>query len=104
MTVRLHLIFRLTVPRDRLTSFLARAVPVYEQPGGIRVRLLERRDVPGEYIEELEYDSEERFLTDQRRADEDPDMRRLIAEWRSLLSGPPTVVAYREVALEEPTG
>lgn len=98
--VSLHLHLRIDpARREELLRFLARATPVYEAPGGIRVRLAERLGDPGALIEVIEYATEEAYARDQRRVDEDPAMRALLAEWRTLLLDPPRVEVWREVAV-----
>lgn len=84
-----------------LRSFLRRAIPFYEQPGGIRTRLLQDRSEPSRWIERVEYADERTYERDQRRVNEDPAMKALLAEWRALLDAPPAVHVYREVALNE---
>ncbi|HET8681882.1 MAG TPA: hypothetical protein VFM54_08420 [Micromonosporaceae bacterium] len=81
---------------EDLVSFLEQAIPFYESPGGIKVRLL--RDVadPGAFIEVIEYDSEESYTADQRRVASDPAMVSRLEQWRSLLAGPPEVLTFRD--------
>ena len=80
-------------------AFLRRAVPFYEQPGGVRVTLLRDEQRSGRYIERVEYADESVFESDQRRVAEDPHMKTLLAEWRDLLQEPPVVRVYRSVSL-----
>ena len=77
--------------RAQLIAFLREAVPFYEEPGGIRVRLLQRRDDSNEFLEIIEYESDEDYEADQRRVEDDPQMRSLIERWRELLTTPPEV-------------
>lgn len=87
-----------TGPRE-LEAFLARARPVYEELGGIRVRLQWSVTAPGEFVEIMEYADRAAYDADQVRVEADPRMRALIAEWRTHLAGPPRVEAYEEVAV-----
>ncbi|MCC6228418.1 MAG: hypothetical protein IT432_04240 [Phycisphaerales bacterium] len=80
-----------------LLAFLRRAVPFYEQPGGIQVSLLRDDQRPGRYIERVEYIDEAAFALDQRRVAEDEQMKALLAEWRGLLQEPPVVRVYRTI-------
>jgi hypothetical protein len=86
---------------DDLVSFLDNAIAFYEEPGGIRVRLL--RDVadPGAFIEVIEYETEESYVADQRRVENDPAMIARLEEWRGLLAGPVEVQTLREVTPSE---
>lgn len=74
--------------RAELMAFLQRAFPLYERPGGIRMELYESRDEPGLIVEIVRYASEADYERDQRRIEEDPEVRAVLTEWRSLLSGP----------------
>ena len=82
---------------DDLVAFLTSAIPFYEEPGGITVRLL--RDVadPNAFIEVVEYDSDEAYAADQRRVERDPAMIARLDEWRTLLAGPIEVCTFRDV-------
>lgn len=94
--IELHL--RIRVKPDCLEAFLdflREAIPFYEQPGGIRVRLLEDYSDPTRFIELIEYADEETYQQDQRRVEEEPEQRRYIERWRALLEGPPEVEVYR---------
>ena len=53
--------------RGELLEFLRAAIPIYEAPSGIRVRLLERLGVQGDFIEVIEYESNDDYAADQRR-------------------------------------
>ena len=99
------LILRFPVPahrHDGLLAFLARAKPYYEQPGGIRVRLLRSRDDPGQFVEIVEYRDEEAYERDQARVASDPRMKALLEEWRGFHSGPSTVEAWQEIPIPRP--
>lgn len=82
---------------DDLVAFLDTAIPFYEQPGGITVRLL--RDVvdPDAFVEVIEYDGEESYAADQRRVESDPAMIARLEAWRSLLAGPVEARTFRDV-------
>ena len=97
--IELHL--RIQVKPDCLEafrSFLREATPFYQEPGGIRVRLLKDYADPTRFIELMEYASEEAYLQDQRRVESDPQMRRYLKRWHSLLEHPPVVEVYRRVS------
>lgn len=82
---------------DDLISFLREAIPFYEQPGGIRVRLLRDEADPHGFIEVIEYDTEDSYAADQRRVENDPAMIARLDEWRQLLAGPIEVQTLRDV-------
>lgn len=81
--------------REDLLAFLAEAIPFYEKPGGIRVRLLWDTTDPGRFIEIVEYADQEAHDRDQVRVAEDPEMGEYLRRWRDLLAGPPQVETYR---------
>jgi quinol monooxygenase YgiN len=87
-----------------LMAFLARAKPYYEQPGGIRVRLLQGVESPEEFLEIVEYRDQDAYERDQERVAADPGMKALLEEWRGLHSGPLIVEAFRELTVPRPSG
>lgn len=100
--VELHLRFRVASQnRDALLAFLARAIPFYEQPGGIHVRLLQQHEGPCAFVEIIEYQDRDCYERDQERVRDDLVMKKTLDAWRALLDGPVEVEAYdlREVEL-----
>ena len=94
--IELHLRGRVAVGRrDDLVAFLRAAVPFYERPGGIRVRLLWEMSDPDRFIEVVEYADQATYDRDQERANGDAEMQDYLRRWRALLAGPPEVEAYR---------
>ncbi len=99
-TVWLHLRIRVAAERQaEFRSFLRKAIPFYEAPGGIRVRLLSKDAEPDRFIEQIEYVDERCYQEDDERTRSDPTMVELLARWRSLLAEPPIVEVYREAPL-----
>lgn len=93
--IELHLRGRVAPGRrEDLTDFLAEAIPFYEEPGGIRVRVLWSLENDADFIEVIEYADQETHDRDQVRVEDDPRMRSLLARWRTLLDGPPVVERY----------
>lgn len=96
--VSVHLRIRVGSERsDELRSFLRGAIPFYESPGGIRVRLLVDSEAPDRFIEIVDYASEHAYLEDEERVRSDATMSRYLAQWRTLLAEPPIVEVYRDV-------
>jgi len=99
-TVCLQLRIRVATERQaEFCSFLREAIPFYEAPGGIRVRLLSKDTEPEHFIEQVEYVDERSYQEDDERTRSDPTMAQFLARWRSLLAEPPVVEVYREAPL-----
>ena len=82
---------------DELRVFLREAIPFYESPGGIQVRLLGDTSAPDRFIEIIDYASEHAYLEDEERVKSDPTMAQYLARWQALLAEPPTVEIYRDI-------
>jgi quinol monooxygenase YgiN len=81
--------------RDEFVAFLREAIPFYESPGGIEVRLLEDMRDDHRFIELVLYDDEAAYARDQQRVASDATMKAFLARWRELLAEPPIVEVYR---------
>jgi hypothetical protein len=81
--------------RAELVEFLREAIPFYERPGGIRVRLLWDVADADRFVEVVEYADQDTHGRDQARVDSDPEMRGYLRRWRALLAEPPQVETYR---------
>lgn len=90
--------------RDELLAFLRDARDYYDQPGGIRMRLLQDADDENALTEVFEYDSFEAYTADEQRVASDPVMKAVLAKWRSLLKGNPTVETYIDLTETELAG
>lgn len=98
----IHLHLHIRVPQTNRAAFLAflrEAIPVYESPGDIRIRLIEDVRDPERFIEIVEYATRAAYDADQHRVATDPAMRSYLDRWRTLLAAPPTVEAFSEVSL-----
>ncbi|MGE5156013.1 MAG: hypothetical protein ACM3JP_00780 [Betaproteobacteria bacterium] len=93
--VELHLRGRVAPGRrDDLIAFLAEAIPFYERPGGIKVRLLWDVADQDKFIEAVEYADQDTYDRDQTRVEVDTEMVEYLRRWRDLLTGPPQVETY----------
>jgi quinol monooxygenase YgiN len=101
----IHLKIRVTDAKlPGFLGFLREAVPFYEAPGGIKIRLLRNMDDPNALIEVVEYADHGTYLRDQERVASDPQMQAYLERWREFLSGPPEVIVYQDIGEESPTG
>jgi hypothetical protein len=73
--------------RDALFRFMEKAIPFYESPGGIRVRLYESADSPGTFQELVAYASRKIYEEDQYRIENDPEYKRVLREWHGFFDG-----------------
>ena len=97
-TTRIDLHLRVRVAPGRREEFLAllrEAIPYYESPGGIEVRLLQDKADEHRFIELVLYENEQAYERDQQRVATDPTMKRYLDRWRSLLAAPAQVEVYR---------
>ncbi len=98
--VQIHLHIRVAPERQQeLLAFCRRAFPIYEGDNHLRMELLRVEGSEDAFLEIVHYESEEKYVEDQARIDSDPTNQALLAEWRSLLSEPPTVVVLRAQAI-----
>lgn len=81
--------------RAAFFAFLREAIPFYESPGGIEIRLLEDLHDDHRFIELVLYADEATYERDQQRVARDPEMHRFLARWRELLAADPVVEVYR---------
>lgn len=85
--------------RKDLLEFLASAVKVYEEPGGIRIALFESLDEPGLFCELVAYATSHGYEADQIRVDNDERMKNVLKQWHTYLDGPLEVRRLTPVAL-----
>ncbi len=96
--VELHLRCRVTPGRrEEFFAFLREAIPFYESPGGIEVRLLQDAQDDHRFIELVIYDDVGAYVRDQARVADDPKMKAFLARWRMLLAEAPAVEVYGTV-------
>jgi quinol monooxygenase YgiN len=94
--IDLHLRIRVKPGRRAdFFAFLREAIPIYESPGRITIRLLEDLTDDHRFIELVLYDDHDAYTRDQHRVQTDPTMQQLLTRWRDLLAEPPTVEVYR---------
>lgn len=91
-----HLRCRVTPGRRAdFLEFLREAIPIYESPGGIEIRLLQDLQDDHRFIELVLYDDETVYLRDKDRVESDPVVKSCLDRWRAFLVEPPVVEVYR---------
>lgn len=94
----LHLSIRVKAEKQiALVSFLQEALPFYEKPSGIKIRLLQNRRDPEQFLEIVEYDNPEIFEQDNERVNFDVEMNSYLERWRALLASEAEVEIYQEL-------
>ena len=94
--IDLHLRIRIAPGcRTEFLAFLREAIPYYESPGDIEIRLLQDKADDHRFIELALYRDEQAYERDQQRVANDPQMQRYLQRWRALLAEPPVVEVYR---------
>ena len=89
---------RIRVPeggREALLAFLDEAVPFYESPGGIRVRLLAHAEAGDRFVEQVDHVDERTYQADEERLRSEATVAGYLDRWRGLLAEPPVVEVYR---------
>ncbi|MBY0310836.1 MAG: GNAT family N-acetyltransferase [Phycisphaerales bacterium] len=84
--------------RPAFEALLREAIPVYERPGGIRVRVVQGLDDPNQLTEIVEYADRRVYQADQLRVESDPELKGLLARWRQLLVGQPRVEFWSDAS------
>jgi len=98
--IELHLKCRVDPARRAdFMAFLREAVPFYESPGGISVRVLQEVHDEHRFIEVVEYRDEAVYQQDQVRVASDPIMKSYLERWRQLLMESPVVEEYRHISI-----
>jgi hypothetical protein len=98
--VRRTLHLRMTLPTAdpaHLRSMVSAAMPFYEMFGGMRVRLLQNVDDPGQFIQEIEYETHQELELNRQRIAGDLRMQSYLQTWRALLGGGIEVDVYEDV-------
>jgi hypothetical protein len=99
-TVRRILHFRIRTPTTetkQLLPFIKAAIPFYEAFGRTRIRLLHNVDDPTQFVQVVEYETEEAFEMNRQRIAGDPTLRAFLQTWRTLLSQAIEIDVYEDV-------
>jgi hypothetical protein len=99
-TVRRILHFKLRTPAAdtaQLLPFIKAAIPFYEAFGRTRIRLLHNVDDPTQFVQVVEYETDEAFEMNRQRIAGDPTMRAFLQTWRTLLSQAVEIDVYEDV-------
>jgi len=99
-TVRRILHFKMRTPTPephQLLPFMKAAIPFYEAFGRTRIRLLHNVDDPTQFVQVVEYETEEAFELNRQRIASDPTLRAFLQTWRTLLAQAVEIDVYEDV-------
>ena len=99
-TVRRTLHFKFRLPAAdpaQLATLTKMSAPFYEFFGGARMRLLQNADDPGQFIQEIEYETPAVMETNRQRIASDPRLQGYLQAWRAFSPGTVEVDVYQEV-------
>jgi len=81
----------------QLLPFIKAAIPFYEAFGRTRIRLLHNVDDPTQFVQVVEYETEEAFEMNRQRVAGDPTLRAFLQTWRTLVSQAIEIDVYEDV-------
>src|SRR5438552_16119597 len=94
----LHFKMRTPTPdAKQLLPFIKAAIPFYEAFGRTRIRLLHNVDDPTQFVQVVEYETEETLEVNRQRISGDPTLRALLQPWRTLLAQALEIDVYEYV-------
>ena len=99
-TVRrtLHLKMRSpTADAKQLLPFIKAVIPFYEAFGRMRIRLLHNVDDPNQFVQVVDYETDEAFEMNRQRIAGDPTLRAYLQTWRVLMAGAVEIDVYEDV-------
>ncbi len=99
-TVRRILHFRMrttSASAAQLLSIAKAAIPFYQSTGGGLVRLLRNVDDPGQFVQVIEYETQEALEMSRQRIASDPAIQTFLTAWRSLVAGAIEIDVYEDV-------
>src|SRR5689334_8215369 len=81
----------------QLLPFIKAAIPFYEAFGQMRNRVLHNVDDPTQFVQVVEYETEEAFELTRQRFATDPTLRAYVQTWRALTLGAIEIDVYEDV-------
>src|SRR5204862_5146851 len=81
----------------QLLPFIKASIPFYKAFGRTRIRFLHNVDDPTQFVQVVEYETEEAFEMNRQRVAGDPTLRAFLQTWRTLLSQAVEIDVYEDV-------
>jgi len=98
--VRRTLHLRFTLPSadpSQLLALVNASKPFYEMLGGTEIRLLQKVDDPGKFIQTIEYEAPEEMELNRARIAGDVRLQGYLTAWRTMLPGGVEIDVFKDV-------
>jgi hypothetical protein len=82
----------------QLLALAKTAIPFFRALGGARVRLLRNVDDPTQFIQAIDYETDEALELNRHRIASDPMIQGYLQAWRTLTMGAVEIDVYEDVA------
>jgi hypothetical protein len=82
----------------QLLSLAKTAIPFFQALGGARVRLLRNVDDPTQFIQAIDYETDQALELNRHRIASDPMIQTYLQTWRTFTMGAVEVDVYEDVA------
>ena len=83
-----------------LTTMMKNALPLYKAFGDAQVRLLRNADVQTQFLQVIEYQTDQTFELNRQKLASEPIMYNYLQAWRTLLPGAIEIDVYEDVTEE----
>ncbi len=83
-----------------LTTMMKNAFPLYKAFGDAQVRLLRNADVQTQFLQVIEYQTDQTFELNRQKLASEPIMYNYLQAWRTLFPGAIEIDVYEDVTEE----
>lgn len=83
-----------------LTTMMKNALPLYKAFGDAQVRLLRNADVQTQFLQVIEYQTDQAFELNRQKLASEPIMYNYLQAWRTLFPGAIEIDVYEDVTEE----
>ena len=83
-----------------LTTMMKNALPLYKAFGDAQVRLLRNADVQTQFLQVIEYQTDQTFEVNRQKLASEPIMYNYLQAWRTLFPGAIEIDVYEDVTEE----
>jgi hypothetical protein len=89
--------FTLAGASDQLIAMMKSTAPLYQMFGKARVRLLQNVDDPGQFVQEVDYETPESMEINRQKIASDPRVQAYLQAWRAMFPGGIEIDVYKEM-------